>query len=318
MSKIELSVILPVHNEERNVERVYEELRYELVSLKKTYEIIFVDDGSSDHSCELLEKLAKKDKNVKVVKLLSNYGQSTALGAGIDHAQGKIIVTMDCDLQHDPKDIKELIEPLSHGFQVTCGWRRIRGDSDSFVKKTIPSRISNFLIKKLTGLRLHDTTGGMRAFRKEVVEVVPLYGEMHRYLPILAKWKGFKITERPIHIRRRIAGRTHYNFKRILRGFLDLLTVKFFISYSTRPFHIFAKIGIISFLLGFGIGFYYLIQKFLFGVYLMQEIASLILSVMLILLGVNFICFGFIADMISFDAIASKKRQMYLVEKIIG
>jgi len=295
---------------------LYQELVEELSSFSNNYEIVFVDDGSTDNSFKILSELADKDKNVKVVKLLSNYGQSTALAAGSEQATGENIVTMDSDLQHDPKDIKSLLEPLREGYQVVCGWRKKRGDS--FVKKTIPSKIANHLVNKMVGLKLHDSVGGMKAFKKEVIEFVPLYGNMHRYLPVLAKWKGFKVTERPIKIRKRRAGKTHYKFKRLFGGFLDLLTVKFFISYSTRPFHIFATIGGLSFLAGFLIGGYHLLQKLFLGIHLMEEVASLILSVLLIVLGFNFICFGFIADMISFDAIANKKRKMYLVEKVVG
>lgn len=315
MEQKDLSVILPVHNEAQNLAYLYQELVRELTGL--SFELIFVDDGSTDNSFLILQQLVQKDKRVKVIKLLSNYGQSTALAAGIEYAQGRNLVTMDSDLQHDPHDIKALIQPLEQGFDVVCGWRKERRDSDSFVGKTIPSRLANAFVKRLVGLRLHDTTGGMRAFKKTVAEVVPLFGEMHRYLPILAKWKGFRVTERPIHIRKRKHGKTHYNVSRILRGFIDLLTVKFFVSYSQRPSHIFAKLGGISFLSGFCIALYYLFQKIVYGVHLMQEVASLILSVLLILLGINFICFGFIADMISYDAISSGKRKMYLVETII-
>lgn len=314
----EVSVVLPVYNEEQNLPVVVNELVQELNTTRFDYELIFVDDGSKDHSYQRLQELAAQNKKIKIVKLISNYGQSTALAAGIDLAEGRYIVTMDCDGQHDPKDILTLVEPLRNGYQVVCGWRKDRQGSVSLVGKTLPSRFSNFLIRTLLGVRLHDTTGGMRAFTREVAESVPLYGEMHRYLPLLARWKGFKITERPIHIRRRKFGQTKYNVTRLFRGFFDLVTVKFFISYSTRPFHIFATVGLISFALGFLIGVYYLIQKFFFDVHLMTEVASLILSVLLILLGVNFICFGFIADMISFDAIASKKRKMYVVEKILN
>jgi glycosyltransferase involved in cell wall biosynthesis len=312
-----LSVVLPVHNEEKNISYLYNELTEELQKFK-SYEIIFVDDGSSDNSFSILKDIASKDKKIKVVKLLSNYGQSTALAAGIEQATGENIVTMDSDLQHDPKDIVGLLKPLEEGFHVVCGWRRVRGKSDSFMKKTIPSRLANFLVNKMTKLNLNDTTGGMRAFKRRVTEVIPLYGEMHRYLPILAKWKGFKITERPVHVRKRGGGKTHYNFKRIFRGFLDLVTVKFFISYSARPMQIFARIGILSFSIGFLIGLYHLMLKIFFGVHLLRDVASLILAVMLILLGVNFVCFGLLADMISFDAISNKKRKMYLVDEVVN
>ena len=311
-----LSVVMPVHNEEKNLPFLFQELTQELYGLN--YELVFVDDGSADHSFSILSSLAQKDKHIKIIKLLSNYGQSTALAAGIEHAEGENIVTMDSDLQHDPKDIKVLLEPLQQGYHVVCGWRKFRGDSDSFMKKTIPSRFANFLVSSMTQVHLHDTTGGMRAFKRQVAEVVPLYGEMHRYLPILAKWKGFHITERPIHIRKRKAGRTHYKMGRLLGGFFDLLTVKFFISYSARPIRFFAPIGFTLLSSGFLIGLYYVLKKILFEVHLMEEVASLLLAALLILLGVLIIFFGLIADMISFDAIANKNRKMYMVEKVVS
>ncbi len=313
---VDLSVVLPIHNEEKNILPLYTELVEVLSTLPQQWELIMVDDGSRDGSFSLLAELSRKDKRVLVVKLLSNYGQSTALAAGIDHAHGKRIVTMDADLQHDPKDIISVIEPLEQGFQVVCGWRKQRGDS--FVRRAIPSRIANWLVNRMTGLRLHDSVGGMKAFTKEVAENVPLYGNMHRYLPIMAKWKGFRVTERPIHIRPRRAGKTHYTVKRLFGGFLDLLTIKFFVSYSTRPLRFFAPVGLLSLGIGVMVGLYYVIRKLLYEIHLMEEVASLILSVLLIVLGVLFIFFGFIADMISFDAIANKKRKIYLVEKIIS
>ena len=308
---MELSVVLPVHNEEKNIEFVYKELVDELKRIGKKYEIIFVNDGSTDKSFEKLVSISSKDKHVRVVKLLSNYGQSTALAAGIEQASGDWIVTMDSDGQHDPKDIAGLIEPLPY-YHVVAGWRRKRGG----LNKSLPNKIANYLVRQMTGLQLRDSVGGMKAFTKQVSELVPLYGDMHRYLPVLAKWKGFRVTERPVSVRRRKSGRTHYKLKRIFGGFFDLMTVKFFVSYSTRLSHFFSVVGFTGLSAGFLIGLYYLIQKFFFGVHLMTEVASLILSVLLILLGVNFICFGFIADMISFDAISSG-RKTYVIEKVL-
>ncbi len=305
-----LSVILPVHNEEKNISNLYQELKEELKGLD--YELVFVDDGSRDNSFSVLEQLAKKDKQIRIVKLLSNYGQSTALAAGVEHAQGKNIVTMDSDGQHDPKDIRRLIQPLDR-VDVVCGWRLKRGGP----AKAIPSKIANYLVNRMTGLKLNDSVGGMKAFRKEVAEVVPIYGDMHRYLPVLAKWKGFRVVERPIKVRKRKTGKTHYKLSRIFGGFFDLMTVKFFISYSNRPIRFFAPLGLASFSLGIIIAAYYVMKKVIFGVHLMEEVAALILSVLLILLGVLVIFFGLIADMISYDAISSKKRKMYLVEKVV-
>lgn len=312
---MKLSVVIPVHNEEGNLAALYSELK-ETLQQYKSYEIIFVDDGSRDNSLKVLKNI--KDKNIKIVKLLSNYGQSTALAAGIEQASGDIVVTMDSDLQHDPKDIPSLIEPLNKGFHVVCGWRKYRGDSDSLLKKTIPSRLSNLMIKLLTHIKLNDVTGGMRAFKKEVTDNIQIYGEMHRYLPILAIWKGFKVTEVPIHIRKRGSGKTNYNAKRLFRGFLDLITIKFFVSYSTKPLHIFGGFGIILFILGFFTGLWVLLDKFIYGVSIVKEHQPLLmLTILLVILGINFFCFGLIADMVTLDAITSKQRKTYVVEKII-
>lgn len=316
MKDVNVSIVIPVYNEEENVQRLYEEL-ISVLKEKLSFELIFVDDGSTDNSLSILKKITEKDKRIKVVTLISNYGQSNALSAGISKSKGKIIVTMDSDLQHDPNDIIPMIKKIDEGYHVVCGWRKSRGKSDSFVKKTIPSKISNLLIRKLTGVKLKDSTGGMRAFVRKVVETISLYGENHRYLPILAKWKGFKVSEIPINIRKRVFGKTKYNYKRIFRGFLDLITLKFFISYSSKPIHIFGTIGIFSFLLGSLIGLYILILKIFFNIRLLQEVATLLLIVVLMLLGMMFLGFGFIADMISYDAITSQKRDTYIIEKTI-
>ncbi|MBW2979902.1 glycosyltransferase family 2 protein [Candidatus Woesearchaeota archaeon] len=236
MSKnVDVSVVIPTYNEKENAELLYHELKSILDKLKEKHEIIFVDDGSTDGSFDVLKKIASKKDNVKLVKLAGNYGQSSALAAGIENAEGNIIATMDSDLQHDPKDIPGLIHKLGEGYHVVCGWRKFRGNSDSFIFKILPSKLSNFLINSLTGMKLKDSTGGMRAFRKNVTRTIPLYGEMHRYLPVLAKWKGFKVTEVPIRIRKRKHGKTKYSIFRLFRGFFDLLAIRFFTSYSTRP-----------------------------------------------------------------------------------
>ena len=312
-----ISIVIPVYNEEDNIQKLHSELVGALKVIK-FYEVVFVDDGSNDGSYQVLKKIAAKDKKIKVVKLMSNYGQSTAIAAGISSSLGKIIVTMDSDLQHDPKEAIALIKKINEGYHVACGWRKFRYSSDALIKKAIPSKISNFLIRRLTGVRLTDSTGGMRAFSRKVVETIPFYGEMHRYLPILAHWKGFKVTEVPITIRKRKFGKTKYNYKRIFRGFLDLMTIKFFIKYSTRPTHIFGAVGILSFSIGIGINSYFVYQKIANGLSLSRDVPSVILGLVLVLLGIMFLGFGFIADMISYDAITSQKRETYIVDTIIG
>lgn len=313
---IEVSVVVPVYNEEKNISRLYEELSEVMYKLSSC-EAIFVDDGSTDRSFEVLKNIASNYKRVKVIKLVSNYGQSSAIAAGISHSSGSIIVTMDSDLQHDPKDIPLLVRKIKEGYHVVCGWRRSRGSSDSLIKKTMPSKISNFLIRKLIGIKLNDSTGGMRAFSKRVVEIIPLYGEMHRYLPVLAYWKGFKITEVPIRIRNRAYGKTKYDFKRIFTGFMDLITIKFFMKYSARPTYIFGMAGIISFIIGVLIELYFVYLNFISNLKLSEEVPSLLLGVVLMLLGVMLLGFGLIVDMISFDAITSQKRETYIVDKLV-
>lgn len=310
-----IAVIIPVFNEQGNIKKLYEEIRTAL-SARSSYEIVFVDDGSTDESFKILKRISSKSKSVKVVKLMTNYGQSSAIAAGIASSNGQIIVTMDSDLQHNPKDILLLVKKIEEGYHVVCGWRKNRNSSDSLIKKTIPSWGANFLIRALTGSKLNDSTGGMRAFTRRVADTIPLYGEIHRFLPILAIWKGFKVTEVPISVRKRGAEKTHYSFARIFRGFLDLLTVKFFMRYSNRPFHIFGILGIISLLAGSTINSFFAYEKIFFGRHLYQDLASIILGVVLILLGIMFLGFGFIADMISYDAISSQKRETYLVDEV--
>lgn len=316
MKPTNISIVIPVFNEERNIYKLYSEIK-NVLDKYLSYEVVFIDDGSTDNSFNVLRKLSESDKNIRVVKLISNYGQSNAIAAGIKNSNGKIIVTMDSDLQHDPKDILPMVEKIKEGYHVVCGWRKYRNSSDSLIKKTIPSKFANFLIRLITGKKLNDSTGGMRVFSRRVVETIPLYGEMHRYLPILAIWKGFRVTESPIHIRKRGAGYTRYNYTRFFRGFMDLLTIKFFTKYSHRPFHIFGLLGIISFTIGFLINLFFAYEKIFYGRHLYQDLPSIILGVVLILMGIMFMGFGFIADMISYDSINSQRRETYLIEEIL-
>lgn len=313
--KCDVSIVIPVYNEEENVGILYKELKTVLEYMHIQYEILFVDDGSIDDSFKIMENMAMNDSAVKIVKLLSNYGQSNAIGAGLKYAKGDSIITMDSDLQHDPDDIPRLLKKLDEGYHVVCGWRKHRSKADSLFGKTIPSHIFNFLTTRLTGLKnLHDIAGGMRALKRDIVESIELYGEMHRYLPALATWRGFKVAEEEITIRKRKYGTTKYGIRRLFRGFLDLITVKFLISYSTRPLHLFGGMGFFSFALGFLFGLYLLIQKFLFHVSLLeQHLPLLLLLVLLMIIGVNLISLGLMADMLSLY----KKKEEYIVEKIV-
>ncbi|MEK6934598.1 MAG: glycosyltransferase family 2 protein [Nanoarchaeota archaeon] len=312
---IDLSIIIPVHNESTNLGILNNELSLVLNQLNITYEIIFIDDGSTDNSFYILNKIKEKNSKIKIVKFISNYGQSSAIAAGVEIATGKDVITMDSDLQHDPRDIPRLLRKLNENYHVVCGWRPNRNKVE--FTKSFFSKISNFLINRITKLRLHDSTGGMRAFKKEVIENIETYGEMHRYLPILAAWKGYKITEIPINLRKRKYGRSKYGITRIFRGFLDLLTVKFLVSYSTRPLHIFGSLGLSLGALGFLGSLYLTIRKLFFNIGITSNQPLFLLFLLLMILGTIFLCFGFIADMISLDTISSGKRKTYIIDKVI-
>lgn len=308
---MELSLIIPVHNEEKNISFLYDELK-DILSPLKTYEIIFVDDGSSDDSLNILSKLSKKDSKVKVIKLKSNYGQSIALKAGIDVSKGEKIITMDADGQHNPKFIPYFFKKLNK-YDVVCN-KRIN-------KKGLKGNISsfgNFLIKLLLNAKFKDSIGGMKGFTKQVKEEIYLFGNMHRYLPLLALWKGFKVGEQKIIIRERRAGKSHYNLLKGYKGLIDLLTIKFFISYSNRPSHIFGSLGLISFGMGIVSLLYLTLRKLILGTAIGNNLPLFMLGILLTLLGFNFIFFGFIGDMISYNHMLQTKQRNYIVDKIFN
>src|SRR3989344_5659290 len=310
--KAELTLVIPVHNEQGNLSILMKEIKRAL-DKKIGYKVIFVDDGSKDASPRILKQITSKEKNVKVIRMLSNYGQSQAIAAGVSQVDTPYIVTMDSDLQHDPKDILPLVEGLKRGYHVVCGWRK-HGYS---INKSIPSKVSNFLIRVLTKTNLHDSTGGMRAFRKEVTDNIHLYGEMHRYLPLFARWKGFRVTEYPIHIRKRGFGRTHYGMRRLFRGFFDLLTITFFMTYASKPLHIFGGFGLMVFFIGFLADFYLLLLKIFFNEPFSNHIPLFLFGILFMILGINALFFGLLGDMINYTAMESSKKQNYIIEKIV-
>ena len=255
---VKISVVIPAYNEEKNVSPLYEKLKEVLDQLKKDYEIIFIDDGSTDKTFNELKTLHGSDNNVKIIKFRRNFGQTAALDAGFKEAQGSIIIGMDADLQDDPSEIPRMFKKIDEGYDVVGAWRFKR--KDSFSKK-IFSKFASFLRKVITKEIVHDSGTTFRAYRKECFGDLNLFGEMHRYIPYLLIWKGFKFTEIKVRHHKRKYGQTKYNFKRLLKGFLDLLVVKFWMQYSARPVHLFGSIGVISTLLGFLIGTYLTIIK---------------------------------------------------------
>jgi glycosyltransferase involved in cell wall biosynthesis len=310
---LDYSIVIPVYNEEANIYPLYTELKPVMEKTGKGYEILFVDDGSRDRTYWALRTLHKRDKKVRVLRLRKNYGQTAAMSAGFDHAKGKVIITMDGDLQNSPRDIPRLIAQINRGFDVVSGWRYHRKDP-GFSKK-IPSKMSNRLARWLTGLSLHDFGCTLKAYRKEALEDVELYGEMHRYIPALVAWQGFSITELKVEHRPRTRGQTKYGASRLLRGFLDLMNIRFWSKYSTRPLHFFGWMGAFAFLLGLIIGLYKLILRFVYGIGL-QAGPMLIFAVMMVILGVQFIMFGFLGE-IMIRTYYQGKKKIYKIKDIL-
>ena len=245
---VELSVVIPIRNEAAALEELHRELTSTLDRWGRSYEIIAIDDGSTDESFSVLTRLQAADSRLRVILFRRNSGQSAAFAAGFEHARGRLVVTSDGDLQNDPRDIPAMIEKLESGFDIVCGWRKNR--KDAFFSRTIPSRLANRLISWATGVRLHDSGCSLRVFRAEVVKPLKLYGEMHRFLPAIASEQGVSITEVVVNHRARRHGVSKYGISRTVRVVLDLLTVKFLMSYSTRPLQIFGLIGLVMGLLG--------------------------------------------------------------------
>ncbi len=238
------SIVVPLHNEEENVTRLYAGLKQVMEQVGESFEMVLVDDGSKDHTFKLLEEIAAVDSRVVVIKLRRNFGQTSALAAGFDHASGEFILAMDGDLQHDPNDIPDFIERLNVGYDVVSGWRKER--VDNFVMRRIPSRCANWLMSKLSGVNIHDFGTTFKAYRREVIHNIPLYGEMHRFIPALASWYGASICEIPIRNINREWGKSHYGIGRSFRVFLDLLTIRFLLQYMSRPLHFFGRFGMLS------------------------------------------------------------------------
>jgi glycosyltransferase involved in cell wall biosynthesis len=242
------SIVVPFHNEEESVTVLYARLKQVMEQVGDSFELVLVDDGSNDRTYKLLEEIAAVDSRVLVVKLRRNFGQTSALAAGFDHASGEFILAMDGDLQHDPNEIPGFLEKLDEGYDVVSGWRRER--IDNYVMRRIPSRCANWLMAKLSGVDIHDFGTTFKAYRREVIHNIPLYGEMHRFIPALASWYGASICEIPIRNVHRERGKSHYGIGRTFRVFFDLMTIRFLLKYMSRPLHFFGGFGALGILLG--------------------------------------------------------------------
>jgi glycosyltransferase involved in cell wall biosynthesis len=312
---MELSIVIPVYNEEENVEPLVQEIKSAVEQLGKGYEIVIVDDGSTDGTFEVLARLHEREAHLRVVRLKRNFGQTAALAAGLAHCEGKIIVTMDGDGQNDPADIPALLAELDKGNDLVTGWRFSR--QDSFISRRLPSRIANRLISWTTQVKVHDYGCTLKAMHSDVAKNLKLYGEMHRFIPAIAYERGARIAELKVHHRPRLRGTSKYAVTRTLRVVLDLLTVKFLISYSTRPSHIFGPIGVISGGVGFLIAIYLSFEKFFRGVTIGNR-PLLLLAVLLIFIGFQFITMGLLGEMLARTYHESQGRPVFVVGEFLG
>lgn len=306
-----LTIVIPVYNEVRNLRPLYQELDSLSKKLQFTLEIIFVNDGSTDDSSKQLSEIQRNDKRVKVIELSRNFGQSAALDAGIKQASGEVIATLDADLQNDPADIPRLLAILTSGYDVVVGWRKNRQDP---IEKRFFSVLANFLRKKLTGETIHDSGCTLRVYKKETIHDLDLYGELHRFIPAILSWRGYKIAEEEVYHRERLYGKSKYGTGRLIKGFLDLLFVVFLLRYSSRPLHIFGGIGILTFSLGFLIGLYLSFLKLFYAATLSNR-PLLILSVLLMVLGVQFFVFGIMAELLIRIYFKTHLLKPYIIRK---
>jgi glycosyltransferase involved in cell wall biosynthesis len=292
----ELSVVIPVFNEEGSLRELYENIRNGLGRLQR-YELIFVDDGSTDGSARVLAELRNRDRSrIKVIRFRRNYGKSAALSVGFAEATGEVVVTMDSDLQDDPAEIPSLMNEIRKGYDLVSGWKKKRRDP---ITKTIPSRFFNLVTRLMTGIRLHDFNCGLKAYRLEVVKEIRVYGELHRYIPVLAHWMGFKIGEIPVTHHRRKYGKTKFGIGRFWKGFLDLLTVLFTTRYLRRPLHLFGFWGILFFLAGFAVDGWLVYEKLTIPDYWLSNRPLFLGGVLLIIVGIQFISIGLLGEMIT-------------------
>jgi glycosyltransferase involved in cell wall biosynthesis len=310
---VNLSIVIPVLNEQDNVNALYTELIGELIELDPvTFEIIFVDDGSTDGTFAVLEKIHFQDSRVRVIRFRRNFGKSAALAAGFEAAQGEVIITMDGDLQDMPAEIPRFLETIAQNYDLVSGWKYPRLDP---ITKTFPSKVWNMLMSATTGVHLHDFNCGFKAYRREVTQELRLYGELHRYTPVLAHQLGYRVTEIKVTHRARRFGHSKYGFRRFARGFFDLLTVLFLGQYTWRPLHLFGWAGLGSFALGVLIGLYLTVVWFR-GQGPIGNRPLLTLAVLLMIVGIQFFSIGLLAEMLTRSQ--SKDTSLYSVRRRLG
>jgi glycosyltransferase involved in cell wall biosynthesis len=311
----ELSIVIPVHNESPNINRLYAELTGALDAQGRSFEVIVIDDGSTDDTFEELARLQGRDPRLRVIRFRRNFGQTAAFAAGFAYARGRLVVTMDGDNQNDPADIPRMAALADEGYDIVCGWRKDR--KDSFVTRRIPSMIANSLISWATGVELHDYGCSLKVFRTEVVKPLRLYGEMHRFLPAIASQIGVRIAEVVVNHRPREAGSSKYGLSRTIRVVLDLVTVKFLLSYSTRPLQIFGLVGLGAASLGALITLYLMYVRLIEQQPIAQRTPLLLVGVLLLFIGVQLVTFGLLAELLARTYYESQNKPVYVIREIL-
>jgi glycosyltransferase involved in cell wall biosynthesis len=312
---VDLSIVVPVYNEEENIHGIHREVVTALGESGIDFELILVDDGSSDGSLGKLREVAAADDRVKVIRLRRNFGQTAAMTAGFDAASGRVVIPMDGDLQNDPADIPRLLAKIDEGYDVVSGWRRDR--KDAFLNRILPSILANRFISGMTGVRLHDYGCTLKAYRREVLDGINLYGEMHRFVPALVSQIGARVTELPVNHRPRLHGKSKYGIFRTLRVILDLLTVKFLLTYSTRPIQLFGRLGVYTLLASFLSGGVTVYMK-LFLHTSMNRNPLLLLTALLLFMGVQFIVLGLLGELNARTYYEAQGKPIYVIKEKIN
>jgi glycosyltransferase involved in cell wall biosynthesis len=313
--QIRYSIVIPLYNEQNNVRPLYSRIVAAMAELKGNYEIVFVDDGSRDDTFKVLSTICNGDRRVTAVRLRKNFGQTAGLQAGFDFAQGEVIISMDGDLQHDPAEIPAFIAKLSEGYDIVSGWRFQR--QDGWFTRRLPSRIANWVMASLTGLDLHDFGTTFKAYRREVIKELQLYGELHRFIPALASWSGASIAEIPIKNPARGSGKSNYGLSRTITVFLDLICIKFLVDYSAKPLQFFGRWGLLSAATGGTALFVLLLEKVFLHLEIMKEHGPLFLAaIFLIILGIQLISLGLVGEMLSRTYYETQHKRIYSVAEI--
>jgi len=311
------SIVVPFHNEEENVTVLYARLKQVMEQVGDPFELVLVDDGSSDRTCKLLEEIAAVDSRVLVIKLCRNFGQTSALAAGFDNASGEFILAMDGDLQHDPNEIPNFLEKLAEGYDVVSGWRKQR--VDNLLTRRIPSACANWLLARLSGVDIHDFGTTFKAYRREVIQNIPLYGEVHRFIPALASWQGASICEIPIRNLKRERGRSHYGIGRTFSVFFDLLTIRFLLKYMSRPLHFFGGLGTLGMMVGGMISAYLLGLKIMNPqVNVMHQHGPLfVIGSVLIVAGIQMLAIGLLGELLVRHYYTVQSHAPYTIDRLV-